>query len=75
MRWSPRGPDVYKRQVVPSPPSAIGTSTHSASGSTDSTPRAIASAAAAALMDSLKESGATTILIGEPFLVAGLSAL
>jgi hypothetical protein len=49
--------------VKPSPPSAIGTSTHSASGNTARIPRDIAAAAMAAVIDSLKESGARTNFI------------
>lgn len=45
---------------MPSPPSAIGTSTHWASGNTERTPRVMAAAASASDIDSLNESGAQT---------------
>src|SRR5690348_11686238 len=53
--------------TVPSPPSAMGTPTHSASGITSSTPARIAATASVALIDSLNESGARTIFIGSSF--------
>ena len=46
--------------TVPSPPSATGTSTTSASGQTERMPRAIAAAAAGELSDPLYGLGATT---------------
>ena len=59
--WAPRLDATAA--VKPSPPSDMGISTTSASGTTARTPRAMAAAASAAVIDSLKESGAMTILI------------
>ena len=62
-----RSPPVTARTAssVPSPPSAMGTHTTCASGTTDCTPRAIACATPAAERLSLKESGAMTIFTGD----------
>ena len=49
--------------TVPSPPSAIGTLTYSASGYTARKPISIASAASVAVRLPLNESGAITIFI------------
>ena len=54
--WAPRLDATAA--VKPSPPSDMGISTTSASGTTARTPRAMAAAASAAVIDSLKESGA-----------------
>src|SRR4029077_8290180 len=68
---SPSGPSTFalryspslattSASIVPSPPSATGTSTISASGKTSRTPRAIAAAACGAVSVPLKALGATT---------------
>ena len=66
-------PAARNASTVPSPPSAIGTRTHIASGTTSRTPSASAVATSAAPRLPLNLSGATTMRSGTYCLVSGMS--